>query len=113
MAEGDGVAANNVQVPLAPQPVGTVKKWAVQIGVFASQTLAQAQLTALARRSVDLLGQAEQIVAALPNRRGHMVYRARFGMFAEDEARGICQQMKRRGQSCIAVPQQQPYEQRG
>lgn len=99
VAEGDGV-----QVPFAPK-VATMKGWAVQIGVFASQTLAQAQLTALARKSVDLLGQAEQIVAALPNRRGHMVYRARFGMFAENEARGICQQMKRRGHACIAVPQ--------
>ena len=112
LAEGDGIAGTNVQIPLAPQPGSAVKHWAVQIGVYASQTLAQAQLTALARKSVDILGQAEQIVAALPNRRGHMVYRARFGMFAENEARGICQQMKRRGQSCIAVPQN-PEEYRG
>jgi D-alanyl-D-alanine carboxypeptidase len=112
VAEGDDTAANAAQVPYAPKSVVAMKRWAVQIGVFASQTLAQAQLTALARKSVDLLGQAEQIVAALPNRRGHMVYRARFGMFAEDEARGICQQMKRRGHSCIAVPQN-PEEVRG
>jgi hypothetical protein len=81
-----------------------VKRWVVQIGVFANQAVAEARLATLARRSVDLLGQAGQMVATLPANKGHVLYRARFGLFAEDEARGICQQMKRRGQSCVAVP---------
>lgn len=103
LAEGDSTANASV-VPFAPKPVAVVKRWAVQIGVFANQALAEARLATLARRSVDLVGQAEQLVAALPTKRGRLLYRARFGMFAEDEARGICQQMKMRGQSCIAVP---------
>jgi D-alanyl-D-alanine carboxypeptidase len=103
VAEGDSSANTNV-VPFAPKPIAAVKRWAVQIGVFANQALAEARLATMARRSVDLVGQAEQLVAALPTKRGRLLYRARFGMFAEDEARGICAQMKMRGQSCIAVP---------
>ena len=103
VGQGDSTANTNV-VPFAPKPVAAVKRWAVQIGVFANQALAEARLATMARRSVDLVGQAEQLVATLPTKRGRMLYRARFGMFAEDEARGICQQMKMRGQSCIAVP---------
>jgi len=83
----------------------TVKKWVVQVGVFADEALAQARLATMARRSVDLLGQAGKMVAILPGRHGHVMYRARFGLFAENEARGICAQMKRRKQSCIAVPE--------
>jgi cell division protein FtsN len=103
VGQGDSTANTNV-VPFAPKPVAAVKRWAVQIGVFANQALAEARLATMARRSVDLVGQAEQLVATLPTKRGRMLYRARFGMFAEDEARGICEQMKMRGQSCIAVP---------
>jgi D-alanyl-D-alanine carboxypeptidase len=103
VAEGDSTANANI-VPYAPKPVAAVKRWAVQIGVFANQALAEARLATMARRSVDLVGQAEHLVATLPTKRGHLLYRARFGMFAEDEARGICQQMKMRGESCIAVP---------
>lgn len=103
IAQGDETQNASI-VPFAPK-AETVKKWVVQIGVFADQALAQAKLATMARRSVDLLGQAEQIVATLPGRHGRMMYRARFGVFAEDEARGICAQMKRRRQSCIAVPE--------
>ena len=103
LAQGDSTQNAGIAIPFAPR-VAAVKRWVVQIGVFANQAVAEARLATLARRSVDLLGQAEQMVAALPSKRGHMLYRARFGVFAEDEARDICQQMKRRGESCIAVP---------
>ena len=104
-AQGDSTLNAGVAIPFTPKQVAAVKRWVIQIGVFANPTTAAARLTALARRSVDLLGQAEQTVASLPARNGHVLYRARFGLFAENEARGICQQMKRRGQSCIAVPE--------
>ena len=103
IAQGDETQNASIVPPFAPKD--TVKKWVVQIGVFADQALAHAKLATMARRSVDILGQAEQIVATLPGRHGRMMYRARFGLFAEDEARGICAQMKRRRQSCIAVPE--------
>lgn len=103
IAQGDETQNASI-VPFTPK-VETVKKWVVQVGVYADEALAHAKLATMARRSVDLLGQAEQIVATLPARRGRVMYRARFGLFAEDEARGICAQIKRRGQSCIAVPE--------
>ncbi len=109
VAQGDSTANANI-VPFAPRPVEAVKRWAIQIGVYANHAIAQARLATLAHRSVDLVGQAEQIVATLPSRHGKVLYRARFGMFAEDEARDICQQMKRRGQSCVPV---QSAENRG
>jgi D-alanyl-D-alanine carboxypeptidase len=103
VAQGDDTQNASI-VPFTPK-AETVRKWVVQIGVFADEALAQAKLATMARRSVDLLGQAEQIVATLPGRHGRVMYRARFGLFAEDQARGICAQMKRRKQSCIAVPE--------
>ena len=69
IAEGDAVGAP--LVAFNPPPVnegvvvsreGMVKRWAVQIGVFASETLAQAQLAAFARRGVDIVGQAQKLV---------------------------------------------------
>jgi D-alanyl-D-alanine carboxypeptidase len=102
IAQGD----ETLDASIVPLPkVETVKRWVVQIGVFANHALAEARLASLARRSEDLVGQAEHIVATLPARHGRVLYRARFGLFAEEEARGICAQMKRRGQFCIAVPQ--------
>lgn len=102
IAEGDETLNASI-VPLPREE--TVKRWVVQIGTFANHAVAEARLSTLARRSVDLVGQAEHIVATLPARHGRLLYRARFGLFAEDEARGICAQMKRRHQTCVAVPQ--------
>ena len=111
IAEGD--AGGAPVVPFAPPPVieevvkreGVVKRWAVQIGVFASETLAQAQLAAFARRGVDIVGQAQRLVIPFPSLSGHTLYRARLGLFAEDEARDICKRMTQRGQACIVAPQ--------
>jgi len=104
IAEGDGVGA--APAPFAPKPaaVAAVKHWAVQIGVFASETLAQAQLAVLAKRSVDVLGQAERIVIPYTTG-GRTLYRARFGLFAENEARDICKTISRRGHRCVPAPE--------
>jgi D-alanyl-D-alanine carboxypeptidase len=87
---------------LSSAGTGAVKRWAVQIGAFASETLAQAKLSAFLQRGVDVLGQAQKLV--VPFRAdGHIMYRARLGMFAEAEARAICRLMVKRGQSCFAA----------
>ena len=111
IAQGDGVGA--LSAPFVPKPEGVaaVKHWAVQIGVFASETLAQAQLAVFARRSVDVLGQAERYVIPY-NIGGRTLYRARFGLFAENEARDICKRITRRGHTCIAAPET-PDQSRG
>jgi hypothetical protein len=87
---------------LSPAGTGAVKRWAVQIGAFASEALAQAKLAAFLQRGVDVLGQAQKLI--VPFRAdGHVMYRARLGMFAETEARAICRLMTKRGQSCFAA----------
>jgi len=34
-----------------------------------------------------------------------MIYRARFGLFAEQEARDVCNRLTQRGQTCFAAVQ--------
>jgi D-alanyl-D-alanine carboxypeptidase len=104
VAQGDSAGAAPAVFTPKPANTGAVKRWAVQIGVFASETLAQAQLAAFAKRGVDVIGQAEKLVIPFPAVGGHTLYRARFGLFAEDEARSICKRMTRRGQTCFAAP---------
>jgi D-alanyl-D-alanine carboxypeptidase len=90
---------------LVPSSDATIKRWTVQIGAFTSEALAQTQLSAYARKAVDLLGDAKRLVVEFENAEGHTLYRARFGVFAEDEARDLCRRMTRRGETCFAVPQ--------
>jgi len=87
---------------LSPASAATVKRWAVQIGAFASEALAQAKLAAFLQRGVDVLGQAQKVIVPFRSD-GHVMYRARLGMFAEAEARSICRMMVKRGQSCFAA----------
>jgi D-alanyl-D-alanine carboxypeptidase len=82
---------------------GTVKRWAVQIGAFASETLARAKLAMLVRNGFDVIGQAQKLVVPFTSG-GRIMYRARLGTFAEGEARDICKRMEQRGQSCFVAP---------
>lgn len=81
------------------------RNWTVQVGAYADRALAQAQLKVIAGKAQDVLARAEQIVSQSQNRRGHTMYRARFGLYAEQEARNACSQLSQRGQSCFAVMQ--------
>jgi D-alanyl-D-alanine carboxypeptidase len=82
---------------------GTVKRWAVQIGAFASETLARAKLAVFAKNGFDVIGQAQKLVVPFTSG-GRIMYRARLGTFAEGEARDICKRMEQRGQSCFVAP---------
>ncbi len=77
--------------------------WTIQIGAFADLGLARSQLAAYAERAMDMLGQAQRIVVPFQSVDGHMLYRARFGPFAEREARQICARLTERGQTCFAA----------
>ena len=103
IAQGDGASVPSPAafVPAAPAKDSAVKRWAVQIGAFASETLAQTRLAAFATRGADIIGQAQKLVIAFPSKDGHILYRARLGMFAESEARDICKRMVQRGQTCV------------
>jgi D-alanyl-D-alanine carboxypeptidase len=76
--------------------------WVIQIGAFPTQMLARAQLAAYAEKSMDVLGQASRVVAPMQSMDGHTVFRARFGPFAEREAREVCMRLTQRGQTCFA-----------
>jgi len=77
--------------------------WTIQIGAFADLTLARTQLAAYAEKAMDVLGQAQRIVVPFQSVDGHTLYRARFGPFAEREARQICARLTERGQTCFAA----------
>ncbi len=77
--------------------------WTIQIGAFADSALAKAQLDSYASKARDIVGQAAHIVSPIQAANGHMLYRARFGPYAEREARNVCGALTQRGQSCFAV----------
>ncbi|HEY1708646.1 MAG TPA: SPOR domain-containing protein [Rhizomicrobium sp.] len=81
----------------------TGRSWTIQIGAYADPTSAKAQLEAYASKSRDLLGQSSHLVVSAQNSSGHKMYRARFGPFAEKEARSVCATLTKRGQTCFTV----------
>jgi D-alanyl-D-alanine carboxypeptidase len=88
----------------APRVINaTGHAWTIQIGAYADPTAARAQLEVYASRSKDLLGQSSHLVVAAQNGSGRKMYRARFGPFAEKEARSVCATLTKRGQTCFTV----------
>ena len=77
--------------------------WTIQVGAYANQALASAQLNSYASKAKDIIGQAAHMVVPIQYANGHTLYRARFGPYAETEARNVCGQLTQRGQSCFAV----------
>jgi D-alanyl-D-alanine carboxypeptidase len=77
--------------------------WMIQIGAYANQTLARAQLASYVERSMDVLGQAARTVVPFQSVDGHTLFRARFGPFPEREAREVCSRLTQRGQTCFAA----------
>jgi D-alanyl-D-alanine carboxypeptidase len=77
--------------------------WTIQIGAYADQAFAKAQLDAYAQKSLDVLGQAARLVVPFQSSDGHTMYRARFGLFAERQAREVCDRLTQRGQTCFAA----------
>jgi D-alanyl-D-alanine carboxypeptidase len=87
------------------QPGTTVsgRNWTIQIGAYADKALAKAQLDSYAQKAQDVVGQAERIIAPITNPNGHTLYRARFGLYAERDARQVCGRLTQRGQTCFAA----------
>ena len=95
----------DVTEPSVLDTTPSLKRWAIQIGAFASEPIAEAQLVAYAKQAIDIFAFAKRYVVAVPGNDGQMLYRARFGMFGEDEARDICKRMMDVGQTCFAALQ--------
>jgi D-alanyl-D-alanine carboxypeptidase len=79
------------------------RNWVIQIGAYANQTLARSRLETYAARAKDVLGDAARIIAPIKQADGRKLYRARFGLYAEQEARDMCGRLTQRGQTCIAL----------
>jgi hypothetical protein len=87
----------------AVTPKLSAQDWTIQIGAYADSKLAKAQLASYAERSMDVLGQAARIVVPFRSVDGQTLFRARFGPFAEREARAVCAALTQRGQTCFAA----------
>ena len=102
--EGDiGDSGVPTQTSRKPVDAAGLKHWVVQIGAFENQNAAQTQLALYAERSMDILGRAKRTVLPFDSVDGHKMFRARFGPFAENEAREVCRRMTERGQTCFAA----------
>ena len=100
IGEGDyGVESTTT----TPTPKFSAGDWTIQIGAYADSKLARAQLASYAERSMDVLGQAARIVVPFRGVDGQTLFRARFGPFAEREARAVCAALTQRGQTCFAA----------
>lgn len=99
LPQGDGTELSVFDATAA------LKRWSIQIGAFASAPIAEAQLVAYARQAIDIFAFSERYVVPFESNNGQTLYRARFGMFGEDEARDICSRMMEVGQTCFAALQ--------
>jgi D-alanyl-D-alanine carboxypeptidase len=100
VGEGD----YGVEPPAATAaPKLSPQAWTIQIGAYADSKLARAQLASYAERSMDVLGQAARIIVPFRSVDGQTLFRARFGPFAEREARAVCAALTQRGQTCFAA----------
>jgi D-alanyl-D-alanine carboxypeptidase len=103
-APGENTAnLGSLGIQHSAQTAQNVHDWTIQIGAYGDAVSAKAQLTAYAERSMDVLGQSSRIVIPFQSVDGHTMFRARFGPFAEREAREVCERLTERGQTCFAV----------
>jgi len=79
------------------------RAWTIQIGAYADTDAAREELAAYAEKSMDVLGQAERFIVPFTGANGETLYRARFGLFIEREARAVCARLTERGQTCFAA----------
>jgi D-alanyl-D-alanine carboxypeptidase len=101
-AEGEGDIGDDRTAATVPPLTLVSHDWMIQIGAFATQPLARAQLAAYAEKSMDVLGQAARVVLPFQAVDGKTMFRARFGPFPEREAREVCSRLTQRGQTCFA-----------
>ena len=96
-----GLGEGDVDSP-APQPG---RNWTIQIGAYAARSLASTQLANYAGKARDVLHSATRIIDPVQASDGQTLYRARFGLYAEREARAVCSRLTQRGQTCFAAVQ--------
>jgi cell division protein FtsN len=105
LIQGQLIAQGDVTEPSVLDTTASLKRWAIQIGAYASAPLAEAQLVAYARQAIDIFAFSQRYVVPIASNDGQTLYRARFGLFGENEARDICKRMMEVGQTCFTTLQ--------
>jgi D-alanyl-D-alanine carboxypeptidase len=96
IGEGD----TSDQVRRAAPVVGG--QWGIQVGAHVAREKAETQLQQVAGEMRDLLGSAKSAIVEL-DVRGETFYRVRFGAFTPAKAESLCDQLQKRGTSCLVV----------
>lgn len=87
--------------PAATAPV-TDGKWGIQVGAHSSRENAENQLKNVKTQMRDLLKSASGAIVPL-DINGNTFYRVRFGAFTPKKAEALCDQIQKRGVSCLVV----------
>ncbi|HEY1876224.1 MAG TPA: D-alanyl-D-alanine carboxypeptidase [Rhizomicrobium sp.] len=98
----DNSGESDAEAPPTPTPG---HDWIIQIGAYADKGMADAELKTYYGKAQDVLASASKIIAPITSPQGHVLYRARFGLFAEQQARDVCNRLTQRGQTCFAAIQ--------
>ena len=77
-------------------------KWGIQVGAHSSRDNAETQLNSVRVQMRDLLASAASAIVAL-DVNGDTFFRVRFGAFTPKKAETLCDQIQKRGVSCLVV----------
>jgi D-alanyl-D-alanine carboxypeptidase len=77
-------------------------QWGIQVGAHLSREKAEEQLRQVQRQARDLVGKAKNAIVEL-DVRGETFFRVRFGAFTPAKAESLCNQLQKRGTSCLVV----------
>lgn len=83
-------------------PVVNTGQWGIQVGAHSTRERAEEQLKQVQTAQKDLLGKAKSAIVEL-DVRGETFFRVRFGAFAPSKAETLCNQIQKRGTSCLVV----------
>jgi D-alanyl-D-alanine carboxypeptidase len=77
-------------------------QWGIQVGAHVARTNAEEQLRQVQTKMKDLLRGARGAIVEL-DVRGETFFRVRFGAFTPAKAESLCDQLQKRGTSCLVV----------
>jgi cell division protein FtsN len=97
VGQGDTSADQQTRRDRTPQG-----QWGIQVGAHLTRDKAETQLRQVQQQSRDLVGKAKFAIVEL-NVRGEVFYRVRFGAFTPAKAESLCEQLQKRGTSCLVV----------
>lgn len=98
---GQGDTSEQPKPAQQTPPVGD-GKWGIQVGAHSSRENADNQLRTVKTQMRDLLKNASSAIVPL-DINGNTFYRVRFGAFTPKNAESLCDQIQKRGVSCLVV----------